>query len=76
MTRRRYFVNVYLFVTMIKYIKVLILFPDPFETQNRVKYLTASEKEYFHNQLQQLLSCRGPSCRRFSHSNPLGRYAK
>ncbi|KAL0850008.1 hypothetical protein ABMA28_011918 [Loxostege sticticalis] len=45
---------------------------DPFETQNRVKYLTTAEKEYFHNQLQQLLSCRGPSCRRFSHSNPLG----
>ncbi|CAH0722755.1 unnamed protein product, partial [Brenthis ino] len=42
---------------------------DPFETQNRVKYLTTSEKEYFHNQLHQLLSCRGPSCRRFSHSN-------
>ncbi|CAH2990185.1 unnamed protein product [Chilo suppressalis] len=42
---------------------------DPFETQNRVKYLTTAEKEYFHNQLQQLLSCRGPSCRRFSHSN-------
>ncbi|XP_013166948.1 PREDICTED: extracellular sulfatase SULF-1 homolog isoform X1 [Papilio xuthus] len=45
---------------------------DPFETQNRVKYLTQSEKDYFHNQLQQLLTCRGPSCRRFSHSNPLG----
>ncbi|CAH2099728.1 unnamed protein product [Euphydryas editha] len=45
---------------------------DPFETQNRVKYLTASEKEYFHNQLQQLLSCRGPSCRRYSHSNQSG----
>ncbi|CAH2068844.1 unnamed protein product, partial [Iphiclides podalirius] len=45
---------------------------DPFETQNRVKYLTQSEKDYFHNQLQQLLSCRGPSCRRFSHSNPAG----
>ncbi|CAB3231351.1 unnamed protein product [Arctia plantaginis] len=45
---------------------------DPFETQNRVKYLTPAEKDYFHNQLQQLLSCRGPSCRRFSHSNPLG----
>ncbi|CAH2268765.1 jg23787 [Pararge aegeria aegeria] len=42
---------------------------DPFETQNRVKHLTASEKEYFHNQLHQLLNCRGPSCRRFSHSN-------
>ncbi|KAG6452688.1 hypothetical protein O3G_MSEX007724 [Manduca sexta] len=42
---------------------------DPFETQNRVKYLTTTEKEYFHNQLQQLLTCRGPSCRRFSHSN-------
>ncbi|XP_059048976.1 extracellular sulfatase SULF-1 homolog [Achroia grisella] len=42
---------------------------DPFETQNRVKYLTAAEKDYFHNQLQQLLSCRGPSCRRYSHSN-------
>lgn len=45
-----------------------MFFPDPFETQNRVKYLTASEKEYFHNQLQQLLSCRGPSCRRFGYS--------
>lgn len=45
---------------------------DPFETQNRVKHLTASEREYFHNQLQQLLSCRGPSCRRFSHSNTHG----
>ncbi|XP_049887373.1 extracellular sulfatase SULF-1 homolog isoform X2 [Pectinophora gossypiella] len=45
---------------------------DPFETQNRVKYLTNAEKDYFHNQLQQLLSCRGPSCRRFSHSNPTG----
>ncbi|CAK1599996.1 unnamed protein product [Parnassius mnemosyne] len=45
---------------------------DPFETQNRVKYLTQSEKDYFHNQLQQLLNCRGPSCRRFSHSNPIG----
>lgn len=45
---------------------------DPFETQNRVKYLTAAEKEYFHNQLQQLLSCRGPSCRRYSHSNHHG----
>ncbi|XP_047030363.1 extracellular sulfatase SULF-1 homolog [Helicoverpa zea] len=45
---------------------------DPFETQNRVKYLTPAEKDYFHNQLQQLLSCRGPSCRRFSHSNPNG----
>ncbi|XP_013193151.2 extracellular sulfatase SULF-1 homolog [Amyelois transitella] len=45
---------------------------DPFETQNRVKYLTTAEKEYFHNQLQQLLSCRGPSCRRFSHSNLSG----
>ncbi|CAH1643344.1 unnamed protein product [Spodoptera littoralis] len=45
---------------------------DPFETQNRVKYLTQAEKDYFHNQLQQLLSCRGPSCRRFSHSNPNG----
>ncbi|XP_075983810.1 extracellular sulfatase Sulf1 isoform X2 [Anticarsia gemmatalis] len=45
---------------------------DPFETQNRVKYLTTAEKEYFHNQLQQLLTCRGPSCRRFSHSNPMG----
>ncbi|XP_041973747.1 extracellular sulfatase SULF-1 homolog [Aricia agestis] len=45
---------------------------DPFETQNRVKYLTAAEREYFHNQLQQLLSCRGPSCRRFSHSNAYG----
>ncbi|XP_068628568.1 extracellular sulfatase SULF-1 homolog [Battus philenor] len=43
---------------------------DPFETQNRVKYLTQSEKDYFHNQLQQLLTCRGPSCRRYSHSNP------
>ncbi|KAM3966764.1 LOW QUALITY PROTEIN: extracellular sulfatase Sulf1 [Aphomia sociella] len=42
---------------------------DPFETQNRVKLLTTAEKEYFHNQLQQLLSCRGPSCRRYSHSN-------
>ncbi|OWR46246.1 extracellular sulfatase SULF-1 protein [Danaus plexippus plexippus] len=42
---------------------------DPFETQNRVKYLSSAEKEYFHNQLQQLLTCRGPSCRRFSHSN-------
>lgn len=46
---------------------------DPFETQNRVKYLTPAEKDYFHNQLQQLLSCRGPSCRRFGHSNPLGK---
>lgn len=45
---------------------------DPFETQNRIKYLTAAERDYFHNQLQQLLSCRGPSCRRFSHSNPMG----
>ncbi|XP_045761763.1 extracellular sulfatase SULF-1 homolog [Maniola jurtina] len=45
---------------------------DPFETQNRMKHLTASEKDYFHNQLQQLLNCRGPSCRRFSHSNPGG----
>ncbi|XP_072935819.1 extracellular sulfatase SULF-1 homolog isoform X2 [Epargyreus clarus] len=45
---------------------------DPFETQNRVKYLTTMEKEYFHNQLQQLLNCRGPSCRRFSHSNSAG----
>ncbi|XP_026484450.2 extracellular sulfatase SULF-1 homolog isoform X1 [Vanessa tameamea] len=45
---------------------------DPFETQNRVKYLTASEKEYFHNQLHQLLNCRGPSCRRYSHSNLSG----
>ncbi|CAH0600424.1 unnamed protein product [Chrysodeixis includens] len=44
---------------------------DPFETQNRVKYLTPAEKDYFHNQLQQLLSCRGPSCRRFSHSNTM-----
>lgn len=34
--------------------------------------MTTGEKEYFHNQLQQLLSCRGPSCRRFSHSNPNG----
>ncbi|KAJ0181298.1 hypothetical protein K1T71_003383 [Dendrolimus kikuchii] len=42
---------------------------DPFETQNRVKYLTTGEKEYFHNQLQQLLSCRGSSCRRYAHSN-------
>ncbi|XP_023940164.2 extracellular sulfatase SULF-1 homolog [Bicyclus anynana] len=42
---------------------------DPFETQNRVKHLTAAEREYFHNQLHQLLNCRGPSCRRFSHSN-------
>ncbi|KAI5642241.1 sulfatase domain-containing protein [Phthorimaea operculella] len=42
---------------------------DPFETQNRVKYLTPAEKDYFHNQLQQLLTCRGASCRRFSHSN-------
>ncbi|XP_045486339.1 extracellular sulfatase SULF-1 homolog [Pieris rapae] len=42
---------------------------DPFETQNRVKYLTTAEKEYFHNQLQKLLSCRGPSCRRYSHSS-------
>ncbi|KAJ2946281.1 hypothetical protein O0L34_g12319 [Tuta absoluta] len=42
---------------------------DPFETQNRVKYLTTAEKDYFHNQLQQLLTCRGVSCRRFSHSN-------
>ncbi|XP_045510544.1 extracellular sulfatase SULF-1 homolog [Colias croceus] len=42
---------------------------DPFETQNRFKYLSVAEKDYFHNQLQQLLSCRGPSCRRFSHSN-------
>ncbi|CAK1548407.1 unnamed protein product [Leptosia nina] len=42
---------------------------DPFETQNRVKYLTSAEKDYFHKQLQQLLSCRGPSCRRFSHSS-------
>lgn len=51
---------------------IIIVFaiPDPFETQNRVKYLTANEKEYFHNQLQQLLNCRGASCRRFSHSNP------
>lgn len=47
---------------------------DPFETQNRYKYLTPQEKEYFHNQLQQLLGCRGPSCRRFSHSNPHGWY--
>ncbi|XP_026726233.1 extracellular sulfatase SULF-1 homolog [Trichoplusia ni] len=45
---------------------------DPFETQNRVKYLTQAERDYFHNQLQQLLSCRGPSCRRFSHSNTMG----
>ncbi|XP_053601086.1 extracellular sulfatase SULF-1 homolog [Plodia interpunctella] len=45
---------------------------DPFETQNRVKYLTTAEREYFHNQLQQLLSCRGPSCRRFAHSNLAG----
>ncbi|XP_048004500.1 extracellular sulfatase SULF-1 homolog isoform X2 [Leguminivora glycinivorella] len=45
---------------------------DPFETQNRVKYLTAMEREFFHNQLQQLLSCRGPSCRRHSYSNPQG----
>lgn len=49
-----------------------LIVSDPFETQNRVKYLTTAEKEYFHNQLQQLLSCRGPSCRRFSHSNPNG----
>ncbi|KAL4705044.1 hypothetical protein ACJJTC_009832 [Scirpophaga incertulas] len=45
---------------------------DPFETQNRAKYLTTVEKEYFHNQLQQLLNCRGTSCRRFSNSNPHG----
>ncbi|XP_063547528.1 extracellular sulfatase SULF-1 homolog [Cydia strobilella] len=45
---------------------------DPFETQNRVKYLTAMEREYLHSQLQQLLSCRGPSCRRHSYSNPQG----
>lgn len=45
---------------------------DPFESQNRVKYLTTAEKDYFHNQLKQLLSCKGASCRRYSHSNYLG----
>lgn len=42
---------------------------DPFETQNRVAFLTAEEKSYLHDTLNHLKRCRGRSCTLNRHIN-------
>lgn len=38
------------------------LSPDPFETQNRVTFLTPEDRIQLHNTLELLKGCRGRSC--------------
>lgn len=44
---------------------------DPFETQNREKYLTPSERSFLHNQLEDLKRCKGKSCSVYSNQNAI-----
>lgn len=38
------------------------IFTDPFETQNRVAFLSADERLQLHNTLEELKACRGRGC--------------
>lgn len=43
---------------------------DPFETQNREKYLTPEEKSFLHDQLEELKRCKGRSCSEGANQTP------
>lgn len=41
---------------------------DPFETQNRLSFLSPDERSYLHDTLEHLKGCRGRSCTIARHS--------
>lgn len=38
------------------------VFTDPFETQNRVAFLSTEERQQLHSTLEELKACRGRGC--------------
>lgn len=58
-----------LYCTYLYCIVLIFLFIDPFEQQNRAHLLTEEEKSFLHNQLTELIACKGKSCTVGLHNN-------